>query len=334
MSLDILSVLTAYCRNYRIIAKEGFAFKKPVALVFEDIADAAKVISRIDPMATVNYSASKVEDFQEAILMCESPGFFWRYPQTTGYRTVKSLEQLEILLQATNFGKLGNDSVDAAIFMIFDNLIPAELGGKVYEVYIEKNPDFCEPFSWIVPEPEEVPIILHSLSSRDISGLTPLLCASEFIYLPCIETGRIEVYETVVSAVKHLDEENEEYYEIESIVDSVVACFKRAGKEGKLSVVNLSSLDVDTIDIEKCVYFYKEHIYISDDLFKNVVKTIIKGHRIGQLKLDLLSADILCGRSGQYTTKLRFRIDGKEYPKRMLKFKLENAPELASLQYK
>jgi len=322
----IASVIKSYGANQEIINAIGYGLSEPI-IVVTDEKNRNWLYKSI-----VNFSKeylSELANKKEADkVLGETYSEFVSMPYPT---TRKGHRLLDYIAAAMKSGSGGNGHINAPLLVLAEEKVCRKDIEKYFMVYLESDLSGTPIITLeeVVPEDEQVEVILNKIEELDMRGRTQtekaLLSACCFLYPNLKKQNRMEEYEELIHCVQDLVRQNEEENFIEDLGKTfIMEIYKWQEKTRFHNVFKLPDVEMSVVDhIDEVFLFDDEYFYMKESLFTTIASSLLDVFPAEVLKSALVDEGILRPENEKtYTVKTNYyNIAGGYERIRMLRFK-------------
>lgn len=322
--------------NFPVLQDWGYSFPRLVTVVVPqgEVQKATNIFKSYS--FTMLDEFSKKEDIRKALVYTHSAFVVFPYKKST--RSDMVIDQLYALIQA---GFVDGIPIQAIPILITDDFFVEDQAKKQFVVYADNGVYEHEiSIDSIVPSAEQLPLVKDNIDmvtkESNSEEERVLLAACCFMYPVLKQRGEEKKLIKLFQEVRYLCAMEEEVRDLQGM-DTLFLDVLNTWQEEILfhDVYELPFIDDAVMANKDEVIFYdEEYIFLSDKLFKMIVKPILHIVPLSRLKLSLKEEGILTTHkdTGTFTVKMPY-VDDRCNKKRitMLRFlrrKLNRAGKL------
>ena len=322
--------------NFPVLQDWGYSFPRLVTVVVPqgEVQKATNIFKSY--FFTMLDEFSKKEDIRKALVSTHSA--FVIFPYKKSPRSDMVIDQLYALIQA---GFVDGEPIQAIPTLITDDYLVEDQEKKQFIVYVDTEvPTHNIPIKCVVPGADQLPLVKDKIDMVTRRGNSEeekvLLAACCFMYPILKQQGKEEEIEELFREAQRLCWMEEEVRDLQGMDDLFLDVFNAwQDKEQFHDVYELPFIDNVVMAGKDDVIFYdEEYIFLSDMLFKTIVKPVLHIVPLSRLKQSLKEEGILTTHkdTGTFTVKMPY-VDDRGNKKRitMLRFlrrKLNRAGKL------
>ena len=329
----VLLIFFSYCINFPIIKEWGYASYKPFALVFSDQTVAIEFCRLISQEPYLFFITDKKETVKEALTKGNSEAVCIFYRHCKGYQPKTITENLNQVISSSQFGQIEDKKSVAASFLVFLGFVPDDLRPQVLEVHLKESQvtESIESLMALIPNADELPIVNRMIKQFEQDDVLPLKAAAAFLYPRLEEKGEEAIYEEMINACSEIMKAAKEYCETDSLKNLIIGELQQYYISARPPVYKVSDIDILDIDcLENAFILDNDKLYLRETHFKKIIEKVIDTISVDALKDRLQREDVIIGKPGAYTQKIRVKIQGKFKTLRVITLNLDEMPELKS----
>lgn len=332
----VIRLLQSLNTNFPILNDWGYVLGKPIALVFDNLAEAISVIKKTSIYPRIIDASTKVETTKKYLEEANSEGVFVVVQSMAEMKSVKIREKIEAVFSAATIGELDSRPVCAATYIVFQKSVPDEFRERVFELHFTKQHECSvEDILDLVPSSQQLSVVKDRIQNmkekNPIKGFWKAVAA--FMYPRLNELGRRAEYDALDDVIERIVQKAEIYKEEGSITEVFTDCLITfLNKFDASKIFILPELDSEAeLSIQEAVFVKKNFLFFHETLFRGIVKELIALVPIDVIKGSLAKQGVLQGDSGGYTTKMvYFDQKGQMHRVRMMKLNTEKLSDGSS----
>ncbi len=323
--------------NYPIINQIGFAPAKLIMLVIggQQIQLVCRILENISaPYITEFMSPSTVKN---VLYSTNSENVIFLYSTTR-----KGKNQLHFLNTFMQFGGSEDQRLGALAVLVSERNIWGSEREKLFCIYLPLDLSNIDiPLDYVVPPDEQIAVVMDRIRNLELAGKSQeekaLLAAACFIYPYLVNTEKDGEFDDLLNLASELvrRDENNQYTEKlgQLFIEEIYKWQERSSFQDVYQLPNLEMKIEQNLD--KFVLFDGQYIYMKEQLFAEIVQSLLEVFSLDFLKSALVEEGILCPENTRtYTSKMGYRnIIGDYRRERMLRLKRDRLNRAGEMEF-
>lgn len=326
----LVLLLWSLCVNAPVLSYWNCVVGKPIALVFNDMAEVSSLIKKISPHPKVITVSTSVRTTKETLISTNSDGVFLILTNRGGQKRIKEQEKIDAVLSAANLRTLDGKETTAMVFVVCNKKVPDELKSEVFEIHVEDNSYSSEDnLLELIPSPEQLPVVCDKIQEFNLDDALPFKAAIAFFYPYFKKTNNLDRYKNMLLESEKIVQKAKEYQGNDNITELVQELLVEFITDNLDCICNFTEINSKAAKLLDQKLITKDKaLFIAEEKFKAIIQPLTDIIPIDLIKERLWQDGVLQGKQGDYTAKMNFRVNGKLTRKRMLKLDLSEMPDV------
>lgn len=328
-SFCTLKILKSLAANYPVLRYLGYAISKPIVIIAEE-KDFSTLLNYTENISLVGLEVCVEKNCQESA----NADFCW-----TIYRPRGSGKKLEKAIEYALKAYEAPENTAPPVMILSESRILWDVDMDFIRVFVEKLPAEEIALQDVVPEDCELPLVFEKIAETIPECGTQteraFVAAACFLFPMYRRKNLVEMFPRLIEQAKFLAERSEAG--IEGVVDLFLDEAYRWQKQSKdLAAFSLPELGMGAIkSIPKAIFIDQLCFYLSNELFHEIAKPLLRIFSEEQIKAALVKKGILLPESDQtFMTKMNFRsVAGTYERRRMLRFSREEFNKIGEIEF-
>lgn len=332
-----LQILKSIGVNFPILKETGYVLTKPILLVVNSgqLPNAISIF-RLNEKSML---FERMKDKQLLQVMTSLNSGFAIYPYCA---TTKGNDFMKQLVEIMRTGMVFGKQISAPILIISEEIPSGNNLQEYFTIYTEENFDKIEiSYKDVVPDDSQISVVFDKINEHCLESQTQqekvMNAAVCFLYPILSQNGKKELLHQYFEVVAKLIENDEMTGDNNKVGEEFIFQLYRWQEQiGFTNIHQLPDLSMKcSKNMEKCVFYDEEFVYVKDKLFKNICGELLQIYASDILKKKLLEENIIVPDGARtYTAKMGYRnIAGQYCRERMIRFDRKKLQKIGELDF-